>query len=115
MSPTELTGFLTLGVLFVSAIVVPAWLRHRAQGTSEERQSVASWQGITTALQKERDALQDRLDSRDAAYDARLTLVRKEFEEEITKLKAKVAEQQARIISQGETIATLYEERGRRT
>jgi hypothetical protein len=107
VTPTELTGFLTLGVLFVSAIVIPALSRRRQRGTVQERQTEASWAGITATLQAERNTLQARLDERDKVYAGRLELVEAEFENKIRDMQLIIKDLRELVAEQGKTIRLL--------
>jgi hypothetical protein len=92
VTPTEITQYLTVGVLFLSTIFIPEYLRRRRLGTATERQSEASWQSLTKAYQEERDSLQKRLDSRDKVYAEQLRLVEADFENKVHDLEATIAE-----------------------
>ncbi len=112
--PVEITGFATLLVLILSSLVIPAWLRHRRNETVEGRQTVASWQGITATLQKERDALRIRLDKIDSDHEARLRDLTESFHEQIRALEKTNREQQKQMDALRAEVERLYAERGRR-
>lgn len=114
MSPVDITAVVGVIVTVVTSLVVPWVLRRRQGRRSQDATEVASWTNLTTALQKERDALQGRLDKIDAEYRARMAAVVEDYSRELRELTTQLTAARLRITTLENEVGELYARLGRR-
>lgn len=90
MTPEAITAYAALVVTVVTSIVVPQILRRRAARAALDGNKVASWQGLTSALQDERDDLRKRLDAVEGDYKKRMLELEAEYTRQLTEARSRI-------------------------
>lgn len=72
MTPELVTIIGGVAVAILTSIVAPILIRRRQVKMDEASAGLASWQGLTNALQKERDDLKLRVDKIERAHEERI-------------------------------------------
>jgi septal ring factor EnvC (AmiA/AmiB activator) len=113
VTPVDITAVVGVIVTVVTSLIVPWVLRRRAARRSQDATSVASWTNLTSALQKERDALQRRLDAADAEYRAKMAALAEDHARELRDITTQLAAAQQEIRTLKAEVADLYQQLGR--
>lgn len=113
MSPVDITAMAGVVVTVISSVIVPWVLRRRAEHHDVDAIEVASWTGLTMALQRERDALQARVDKIDAEYREKMAALAEDYRRQLAEVNTQLTAARSRISTLENEVTDLYVRLGR--
>lgn len=108
MAPETVTAYAALVITIITSLIVPYVIKKRKDRKEDAVTELASWQGLTKALQGERDDLRKRLDGVETEYKRRMDVMEAEYQsrldaalERIKQLEGEVADLYRRLYQRG--------------
>lgn len=90
MDAVEITSIASVGVVALSSVFIPWYLRWRRRVDDLDKNELLNWNLLNRSIAKERDDLRSRLDEIDAHYVNRVKALQTEFDAQMGAARARI-------------------------